>query len=77
MTEIEKIPLMVQKDSNVKFVDFYCGENTMLLKDDQGNLWKCGLKLDYTPSKIELSILNKPKLFFSGRSFYCMIDGNK
>lgn len=74
MTEIEKIPLIVQKDNSVKFVDFTCGENTMLIKDSEGNLWKTGLKLDYTPTKIELSIQNKPKQFFSGRSFYCMID---
>ena len=75
MTEIEKMPLKVVNDTNVKFVDFACGENTMLIKDTEGNLWKCGLKLDYTPSQIELSISNKPKQFFSGRSFYCMIDG--
>ena len=49
----------------------------MIIKDSEGNLWKTGLKLDYTPSRIEASILIKPKEFFCGRSFFCMIDGNK
>ena len=74
-TDTEKFPTLVAKPNpGIKYVDFTCGENTMLIKDDQGNLYKTGLKVDYTPSLIESSVTIKPKSFFCGRSFYCMID---
>lgn len=73
-TETEKFPTLVVKKPGIKYTDFICGENTMIIKDDQGNLHKTGLKVDYTPSLIEASVNVKPKSFFCGRSFYCMID---
>ena len=60
---------------NVKIIDFYCGDNTMMIKDSEGSLYKTGLKIDYTPSLIEMTKNIKPKIFFCGNSFYCMIDG--
>ena len=75
-TDTEKFPTLVIKNPGIKFVDFTCGENTMLIKDVEGNLYKTGLKVDYIPSLIESSKTIKPKAFFCGRSFYCMIDSN-
>lgn len=74
-TEAEKYPLLIQNLDNVKIVDFYCGDNTMMIKDSEGRLYKTGLKIDYTPSLIEMTKNIKPKIFFCGNSFYCMIDG--
>lgn len=34
--------------------DVYCGQNTTLFKDDEGIMWKTGLRLDYTPKMINL-----------------------
>jgi alpha-tubulin suppressor-like RCC1 family protein len=76
-TDTEKYPtLVIKSDPGIKFTDFYCGENTMIIKDQFGNLYKTGLKLHYVPSVVELTKTIKPKSFFCGRSFYCMIDGN-
>jgi len=75
-TDTEKFPtLVVKSNPAVKYVDFSCGENTMLIKDELGNLYRTGLKVDYVPGIIELSKTVKPKSFFCGRSFYCMMDG--
>jgi alpha-tubulin suppressor-like RCC1 family protein len=74
-TDTEKFPSLVVKTiPGIKYVDFSCGENTMLIKDKIGNLYKTGLKVDYVPNKIELTNTVKPKSFFCGRSCYCMID---
>jgi alpha-tubulin suppressor-like RCC1 family protein len=74
-TDTEKFPTFVSKTNlGIKYVDFSCGENTMLIKDEIGNLYKTGLKVDYVPSLIHLTKTVQPKSFFCGRSFYCMID---
>lgn len=74
-TDTEKFPtLVIKSNPGIKYVDFSCGENTMLIKDEMGNLYKTGLKIDYVPSIIELTKTVKPKYFLCGRSFYCMID---
>ncbi len=70
MTESEKYPLLVKNLNNINIVDFSCGENTMLIKDSQGLLYKTGLKIDYTPSLIEITKEIKPKLFLCGNSYY-------
>lgn len=73
--DTEKLPSLVSKsDPGIKYVDFSCGVNTMLIKDEMGYLYKTGLKINYVPGIIELSKTVKPKSFFCGRSFYCMID---
>jgi len=77
-TDTEKIPTLVVKNTpGIKYVDFACGENTMLIKDELGQLYKTGLKVDYVPNIIELTKTVKPKSFFCGRSFYCMIESIK
>ncbi len=75
MTESEKYPLLVKNLNNINIVDFSCGENTMLIKDSQGLLYKTGLKIDYTPSLIEITKEIKPKLFLCGNSYYSIITG--
>lgn len=77
MIESLKIPLNVKISLDVNIVDFTCGENTMLIKDSNGRLYRTGLKIDYTPNLIEISNQIKPKLFLCGNSFYCMISRNK
>ena len=76
-TEAEKHPLLVKGLDNVKIIDFHCGENTMLIKDQEGKLYRTGLKVDYTPSLIEITNEIKPKLFFCGNSYYCIVSGKK
>jgi len=75
MIESEKYPLLLKSLENVKIIDFYCGENTMLIKDKEGRLYRTGLKVDYIPSLIEITKEIKPKLFVCGNSYYCMISG--
>ena len=74
-TDTEKYPTLVVRNPDIKYVDFKCGENTMIIKDNKGQLHKTGLKLNYTPNIIEKSISVKPVSFFCGRNFYCMVDG--
>ncbi len=71
MNESENIPKILDF---VKIVDFTCGYNTMIIQDEEGRLYKTGLKIDYTPSLIEITNQIKPKLFLCGKSYYCMIS---
>lgn len=74
-TESEKFPTLVAKiDKSVKYVDFSCGENTMMMLDQKGLLHKTGFRIDYSPSIFQISNHINPKLFFCGNSYYCMID---
>lgn len=34
--------------------DFTCGQNTMLIRDSKGRLFKTGLKIDYSPKRVRL-----------------------
>lgn len=76
-TESEKFPLLVKNLDGIKIVDFSCGDNTMLIKDAEGKLYKTGLKVDYTPTLIEITKEIKPRLFSCGNSYYAMITGIK
>lgn len=73
-TESEKFPTPVIKPQEIKYVDFSCGENTMMMLDDSSLLHKTGWRIDYVPSIFQISKIVKPKLFFCGNSYYCMID---
>jgi alpha-tubulin suppressor-like RCC1 family protein len=73
-TESEKFPTPVVKPKEIKYVDFCCGENTMIMKDDSGLLHKTGWRIDYVPSIFQISKSIKPKLFYCGNSYYCMVD---
>lgn len=50
----------------------------MILKDDQGNVWKTGLKLDYTPKMIpiknQLGINTHITAIGCGRKHYAMVN---
>jgi len=76
MIESEKLPIQVQIPGRKKIVDFCCGENTMLIKNIDGELYRTGLKIDYKPNLIEATKEIKPKIFFCGNSYYCMVGGN-
>lgn len=72
-TESEKFPTLTLKPDNVKFRDFSCGENCMMMMDDHQILYKTGWRIDYTPGIFEISRTVKPKMFFCGNSYYCMV----
>jgi alpha-tubulin suppressor-like RCC1 family protein len=76
VTESEKTPTLVTKPvEDFKVVDFSCGENGMMLKTDKGLLYKTGWRIDYIPTLFEITKSIKPKMFFCGNSYYCMIGG--
>ena len=74
MTESEKFPILVEKSAETKFIDFCCGENVMMILDENHILHKTGRRIDYTPSIFEINKTVKPKFFFCGKSYFCMID---
>lgn len=74
-TESEKFPTLVAKPKEIKYLDFKCGENSMMMLDDSHLLHKTGWRIDYLPRILETSRIVTPKLFFCGNSYYCMIDG--
>lgn len=75
-TESEKFPTLVEKvEQEIKYVDFNCGENVMMIKDETGLLYKTGWKVDYLPKVMETSKIINPKIYFCGNKYFCMIDG--
>ena len=77
-TESEKFPTSVLKPKEIKYLDFSCGENTMMMLDDNQLLHKTGWRIDYVPSIFQISKNIKQKFFFCGNSYYCMVsDDNK
>jgi alpha-tubulin suppressor-like RCC1 family protein len=75
-TESEKTPtLVIKPEQDFKVVDFSCGENGMILETDKGLLYKTGWRIDYIPTLFEITKTVKPKTFFCGNSYYCMIGG--
>ena len=54
MIESENVPVTVNLENNLPIKDFTTGQNTMLMVDDENNVYKTGLKLDYTPKKINI-----------------------
>ena len=55
MVESESIPVSVifEQEQDKGISDFHTGQNTMLLRDDDGSVYKTGLKLDYSPKKLD------------------------
>ena len=50
----------------------------MIMKDDSDVLHKTGWRIHYVPGIFQISKMVKPKLFFCGNSYYCMItEDNK
>ena len=57
MFESSPSPTLVsfEEGDECNISDIYCGQSTMLLKDEFGNAWKTGLRLDYNPKMINLA----------------------
>lgn len=53
MVESENVPTpinVLDKNEQPHLVkDFHPGQNTMIIRDDEDNIYKVGLKLDYQP----------------------------
>ena len=49
MVESENVPLLVSLENGNRVKDFHTGQNTMMIIDEEYNVMKTGLKLDYTP----------------------------
>ena len=58
MVESESVPVLVpiidsqNKPHLVK--DFVPGQNTMMIRDEEDNIYKVGLRLDYTPKEVNI-----------------------
>ena len=56
MVESENVPVQITPtDSNNKshtVKSFHAGQNTMLIQDEEGNIYKTGLRLDYSPKHL-------------------------
>lgn len=75
MIESESYPTQVVKSNpNMNIVDFSCGENGMMIKSEDGIIYKTGWRIDYNMSEYKISRKIKTKLFFCGNSYYCIID---
>lgn len=65
-------------DEPVFIQDVYCGQNTMIMRDFEGNVFKTGNRLDYTPKMIDWSadLLQKENvsMIASGRRHYLVLD---
>lgn len=54
MVESESVPVQIVTEDGSPVKDFHTGMNTMLIQSDKGDIYKTGLKLDYSPKKISL-----------------------
>lgn len=71
--EAEKFPTLV-KNQGVKFVDVSCGENVMMIKDAESNLYKTGWRINYTPERFSVTNKIKPDFFFCGNKYFSMLS---
>jgi alpha-tubulin suppressor-like RCC1 family protein len=74
-TESEKMPISIPMPDKKKVIDFSCGENGMMIQTEDNLLYKTGWRIDYTPALFDITKITKPRLFFCGNSYYCMIAG--
>ena len=75
--EGQSYPTIVPKPvENMKIVNFDCGENGMMVMDDQGKVYKSGWRLDYNLKLFEACKNINVRNFFCGNSYYCMLDTN-
>ena len=58
MVESESVPISIavldKKDQPHLVKDFHPGQNTMMIRDDEDNVYKVGLKLDYVPKQVDI-----------------------
>lgn len=77
MTDSQNHPTkMIKPDESIKFVDMSCGENGMLLKDENNNVYRTGWNIDNIIKKYNLSSSIVPKVLFCGNSYYGIVDSN-
>ena len=85
MVESENVPREViftdeKTQAPLRIKNFHAGMNTMLFQDENGGIYKTGLKLNYTPKKIalmeEFSDPNSIAGMTSGRRHYVVWNQN-
>lgn len=58
MVESESVPVGVSVLDNQNkphiVKDFHPGQNTMMIRDEEDNIYKIGLKLDYQPKQVNI-----------------------
>lgn len=62
---------------NQKVVDFELGENVLVLKLDNGEVWWSGMKLVYRPERLPIDTTNKPDLIGACRFGIAVVTGQK
>lgn len=78
LIESENLPIEVSFKDDVSIADFYCGERTMISFDTKGNIYKTGMKLDYTPKLMKIPSdfeLTKISKVFCGERHYTILYG--
>lgn len=79
MVESESTPIQIGVEG-AKVKDFHAGMNTMLIQDENDNIFKTGLKLDYSPKKVtlpeEFTGENKIEGMTCGRAHYVLWNTN-
>lgn len=75
MTESENYPNLITKPyEEMKAVDFSCGDNGMMIKDQKNVIYKTGWRMDYTMTEFKVSKTIETDYFFCGNSYYCIVD---
>jgi alpha-tubulin suppressor-like RCC1 family protein len=71
-------PLVFDGEEGKPMDDIYWGQSTMLLKDENGAVWRTGLKLHYSPKIInldsELDINKNITTLGCGQNHYCLVN---
>lgn len=79
LIESETYPTPVKfGDDDKRIVDIAAGERTMMAVDEQGTLYKSGMRLYYTPNVIKIPAdygVGKPKKVFCGARHYAALYG--
>ena len=78
LIESEKVPMKINFQDDVKIQDIYCGQNSMAMLGNDGNVYRTGLKLYYSPSVLEIPPefeFGKINLMTSGAKHYLVVDG--
>eukprot|EP00826_Nyctotherus_ovalis_P042427 TRINITY_DN4360_c0_g2_i8.p1 TRINITY_DN4360_c0_g2~~TRINITY_DN4360_c0_g2_i8.p1 ORF type:complete len:327 (-),score=43.35 TRINITY_DN4360_c0_g2_i8:164-1144(-) len=81
MVESEDLPTKIsfgESKEEIKIKDFACGNRTMILLDKDENVYKTGMRFDYSPKKIEVPKdfkVGKVKRVFCGDDHHTILYG--
>lgn len=78
LVEFEDFPTPIEFKEKVEIKDFACGKRTMILLDNNGDVYKTGMRFDYVPKKIEIPKdfeVGKAKQVFCGDNHYTILYG--